>query len=82
MQKWIVRVTLFEYAVEERGFTPPSKKVMDWLLDATFAQDRGPDGLEQALCALGERGILPPYKRRVMVGLWKWNLMIMWTRRV
>lgn len=56
----------FEYAVEDRGFTAPSKKVMDWLLDVTFAQDRGPDGLEQALGELAEKGIYPPYKRKVV----------------
>lgn len=56
----------FEYAVEDRGFTPPNKKAMQWLIDETFRDNRGPDGLEQSLKALGKQGHWPAYKRKAI----------------
>lgn len=45
------------------------KKEWKILIDRTFAAGKGPDALEKVLDGLAQKGITPPYKRKVIISI-------------
>ena len=64
-----VNGTEYDYGIESHGRKAPGKLEWEDLLKKTFADGKGPDGIEQVLDSLVQLGIQPPYKRQVMFGL-------------
>ncbi|RKO73401.1 DUF4855 domain-containing protein [Sphingobacterium puteale] len=60
---------LFDFGVEGEGRKVPGKSEWTWLLDETFAKDRGPDAIERTIDSLVQLGYAPPTKRKVVFAI-------------
>ncbi|WP_106831436.1 DUF4855 domain-containing protein [Parabacteroides pacaensis] len=58
--------TEYDYGIANGNKIAPGKSEWENLLQKTFAEGKGPDGIEQTLDSLVQLGIQPPYKRQVM----------------
>ncbi len=60
---------LFDFGVEGEGRKVPGKSEWTWLLNETFANNRGPDAIEYTIDSLVQKGYAPPTKRKVIFAI-------------
>lgn len=61
--------TQYDYCIASHGRLSARKTEWEYLLDATFADGRGPDAIEATIDSLVKAGVKLPYKREIVFSL-------------